>query len=205
MLTVKDIADIYKEMDGLAVRYKGEYEKLLSELYKNTADLKYSAGGRRYPAGKYFWGKSKLYRKVVRQSSGHFCKSIEAANYIYSFSEDGRLLAFNKIDDPDLPDDTGFFVYEGEKIYFLNFHEGSVPQLGSVGMIINKDGCEIMAEGDVPLSPRELCTFLDITVIDREKDNEYVYGTLSRSDLEREYDITSEEEFPEYWALNKQA
>lgn len=142
---------------------------------------------------------------MVRHSPGHFCKSIEGADYIYSFSEDGRLLALNKINEPDIDDDTGFFVYEGEKIYFLNFREGSVPQLLDVGMIINKDGCEIMAKGDVPLSPRELCTFLDIIVIDREKDNEYAYGTLSRSELEREYDITSEEKYPEYGVLNKQA
>lgn len=204
MLTVKDIADIYKEMDSLAVRYKGEYEMLLSELYKNAASLKYSSGGTIYPAGKYFWGESRLYRKMVKKSPGRFRKGADEANYIYSFSEDGRLLAFDKRYEPGTDGETGFFVCKGEKIYFLVFGDDSFHMLKDMGIIENKNGCRVMCQCNVPHYRNERCAYLDITVIDCENDNEYFYS-LVRVFFEQKYDPLSEEEYPEYSALNKQA
>lgn len=204
MLKIKEIAQIYEQADMLYRKYRKAYFELQRNFYENAGDVKYSAGGTAYPAGKYFWGESKVYRKAVRKSPGHFCRTTEGANYVYGFSEDGRLLAFDKIFEPQESSYyTGFCVYDGEYIY-LPIYRGAPdrPELADIGIIRNTESCKIMAEVPAPQSLRELCTFLDITVIDNERNNEYLYS-FSRGIFSLKYDLTSEDEYPEFMVLNK--
>lgn len=76
--------------------------------------------------------------------------------------------------------------------------------LKDMGIIENKNGCRVMCQCNVPHYRNERCAYLDITVIDCENDNEYFYS-LVRVFFEQKYDPLSEEEYPEYSALNKQA
>ncbi len=224
MLTNKDISDLYNKMDALYLKYRSSYFDLKRDFFKyaesNDVTTKYSAGGTIYPTGKYYWEKSKLYRKVVRESPGNFCNSIEGANFVYIFSGDGRLLTYNKIYQPHLNkeydlrstsvSETGFLIYDGDHTYVLPYHEANelfsaravFPELSMLGIIINKDNCEIMAECDVPFSSEQRCECLEICVIDNENNNEYFYS-LYRIFFEYKYDLTSDEEYPVYSTLNK--
>ena len=200
MLKINEMAELIKRIDLLHRKYKNSYPGLKSAVFNNAASVKYSSGGLVYPFGKYFFGQSKLYKKQSKQSPGHFCKTLESANFAYVFSEDGRLLAFNQFwnDTPKNEgrvDKTCFFIYEGEYTYALKYDEHSDPPvLSEAGIIYSRDNYEIMVHSDIP------CAFIDIIVSDKEKNNEYSYN-FSREIFRAKYDPASQEEYPVYSAL----
>ena len=201
MLKINEIAEIMKRMDLLYHNYRNSYSGLKSTVFNNAASVKYSSGGLIYPFGKYFFGQSKLYKKQAKKSPGHFCKTLEEANFAYVFSEDGRLLAFNQFYE-DTPksdgyvDKTGFFIYDEGYTYILKFDEHfDPPILREAGIIYSRDNYEIMVHSDIP------CKFVDIIVSDKEKNNEYSYY-FSREIFRAKYDPASQEEYPIYSTLN---
>lgn len=193
-LTVKEIWAVIGKTDDLYKKYSSAYARLKSETFNNCASVRYSTGGTVYPLGKYFFGQSKIYRKGAKQSPGHFCKTLEEADFAYVYSENGQLLAVNKmweheVNNEGIVYDTSFSVYRDSETYILKFRENTyndIPVLGEIGILYNKNGAEVMTYSDAP------CTDLNIVVIDKENDNEYLYSMNKEIFLYKNYPPTDE-------------
>jgi len=203
MLKVIEISEIISKIDRLCSKYKNSYTQFEKEVFLNGTNVKYSSGGVVYPFGKYFFGRSKIYRKGVRQSSGHFCKTLEEANFAYVFSQDGQLLAINQMFDKTKNLDgyvyyTSFLKHETEEIHILRYRENTdVPFLCSIGIMYSKNNLEIMV-----LSDDAPCTAFTIVIIDNENNNEYLYY-IAREFFFKDYDMMSNAIYPDYSKLFK--
>lgn len=205
MLRINEIYKIIKEIDFLYVMYAkhcNSYDNLRQMVLTNGTNVKYSAGGNTYPFGKYFFGKSRIYKKGVRKSSGHFCKTLNEANFAYIFSDDGKLLAINQMFDTSknldgYVDYTSFLEYDGEKIYILKYNETlDRPYLHEIGIMYSKNNFEMMIHSDAP------CKFITIVVIDYAVNKEYLYY-IGRELFETKYRLKSDEIYPDVWSIKR--
>ena len=200
MLSIIEISEIIKKIDLLYREYKNSYMKLRSETFLCGTSVKYSAGGGVYPFGKYYFGRSKIFKKTVRKSSGHFCKSIDEANFAYVFSQSGQLLAINQMFDCTKNLDgyvyyTSFLVYGTEETHILKYRENSEePVLCGIGIVYSRNNYEIMIYSDAP------CKFVTIVIIDNENNNEYLYY-IGRELFAAEYNLTSNEVYSDHSRL----
>jgi len=200
MLSVIEISEIISKIDYLCKKYKKSYIKLKREIFLNGTNVKYSSGGVVYPFGIYYFGRSKIFRKGARQSPGHFCHTLNKANFAYVFSQSGQLLAINQMFDCTKNIDgyvyyTSFLVYDADITYILKYHENSdEPVLCGIGIIYSNNNIEIMVYSDAP------CNFFTIVIIDNENNNEYLYY-IGREIFITEYNLTSNEIYPEYSKL----
>ncbi|MBQ7009241.1 MAG: hypothetical protein IJN05_08520 [Ruminococcus sp.] len=200
MLNITEISEIIKKIDSLYSAYKNSYAKLKNEVFLCGTSVKYSSGGIVYPFGKYFFGRSKIFKKAAKQTSGHFCKDIDEANFAYVFSESGQLLAINQMFDYTKNSDgyvyyTSFLEYDTEKIHILKYRENSeVPVLCGIGIVYSRDNNEIIVSSDAP------CKFVTIVIIDNENNNEYLYY-INRELFATEYNLTSTEIYSDFSKL----
>lgn len=199
MLTIHEISDIFKKIDSLYRDYRKSYAQMKRGVFLKGDSVKYSSGGKGYPFGKYYFGKSKLYRKAERRSSGHFCKTLDEANFAYVFSSDGEMLAINQMFDntknlSGYVDKTAFLVNNFDETYILKYDDDTAT-LDEIGLMYSRNNLEIMVHSDAP------CLFLVIIVMDNQKSNEYLYS-IGRELFTAECDLTSNELYKDYSELN---
>lgn len=204
MLRINEIYKIIREIEFLYVMYAkhcNSYKSLRQKVLDNGTNVKYSAGGNTYPFGKYFFGKSQIYKKAVRKSSGHFCKTLDEANFAYVFSDDGKLLAINQMFDTSknsegYVDYTSFLEYGADRTYILKYREDDIPSLQEIGIIYLKNNCEIMVHSSGP------CEFFIITVIDYAENKEYSYS-IGKELFISGYNMKSDEMYPDVWSITR--
>ena len=177
MLTNKDIYEIIESIDDLYNKYRLSYVTLKQEALKKGNNVKFSSGGNIYPFGKLFFAQSKIYRKCTKQSTGHFCLTIDNANFAYVYSFDGDLVAINQMFDyknnkSGKVDYTTFVLSFIQNKYLLKYLEHyKMPVLHEIGIIRSHNNNNvIMIHSDVP------CRFLKIVLIDEEKRQEHLYS-----------------------------
>jgi len=200
MLRIAEIYEIIKKIDFLYRKYYNSYNIFRRETLINGSSVKYSAGGAIYPFGKYFFAKSQIFKKAAKQSSGHFCKTLNEANFAYIFSNEGNLLAINQMFDAaknldGYVDYTSFLVYDTEKIYILKYGEyRDKPFLHEIGIMYSKNNFELMVHSDAP------CSFVTIVIIDHAENKEYLYS-IGRELFAAKYSLTSNEIYSDVWSI----
>ena len=139
MLTNRDIFEIIELIDDLKKKYQFSYLNLKQETFNRCESVRYSSGGNIYPFGKYFFAQSKIYRKCTRASTGHYCSTIENANFAYIYSANDELIAINQMFDSKnnnsgKVDYTSFVLSFDRKKYVLKYLEHySKPILYEIG------------------------------------------------------------------------